>query len=639
MKFLDIKRLSHRFVDRDDDGNEIGSKMAVDDLSLEVNEGDFIAVLGHNGSGKSTFAKHLNALLLPSEGTVYVGGMDTKDASKVWDIRQNTGMVFQNPDNQIIATVVEDDIGFGPENLGIETEDIWKRVEKALEAVHMTEYRKHSPNMLSGGQKQRVAIAGVLAMKPKCIVLDEPTAMLDPTGRKEVIETITELNKKENVTIILVTHFMEEVVYADKVFVMDDGKLALSGTPKEVFSEIEKLMELGLDVPDVTNIAYKLENYGINLNRGILHIDELCETLLKVREKNKAEKIKNDMMGDNETEKKKNNMMGDNEEKNVDIIGYIESNSIDMTRNIESDNMDIPYDNNRNDSAESKKTIIEVKNITHIYGKDTNYERIALDDVSFKIYQGEIIGIIGHTGSGKSTIVQHLNGLLKPDSGQIIFNGKNIFDKDIKINEIRRRVGLVFQYPEYQLFESSVLKDVCFGPINMGMKKEEAIISAKKSLSLMGIDECMYERSPFELSGGEKRRVAIAGVLAMEPEVIILDEPTAGLDPRKKKELLELLLKMKKERNITIVIVSHSMEDMAKYAERIVVMNKGKVMYDDTPESVFDNCDELEKIGLAAPQVVYVLKKLVNCGFKFDEISLDIEKASRMIAKEVRKSK
>lgn len=282
MGIIKAEDVTFEYIVRDENDNVESVKTAVDHVSLDIEPGQFIAILGHNGSGKSTFAKHINALLMPTEGTLWVNDMDTRDEDKLWDVRQTAGMVFQNPDNQIIGTIVEEDVGFGPENLGIPTDEIWKRVAESLEAVGMTEYRHHSPNKLSGGQKQRVAIAGILAMKPKCIVLDEPTAMLDPNGRKEVISTITELNYKEHVTIILITHYMDEVIGADKVFVMDDGKVVLSGTPREVFSHVEQLKALRLDVPYPTELAYELEKTGILLPRGILTKEELVEKIKRI---------------------------------------------------------------------------------------------------------------------------------------------------------------------------------------------------------------------------------------------------------------------------------------------------------------------------------------------------------------------
>lgn len=279
MGIIDTTKLVFEYIRRDEEGNVESINRAIDEVDISVEKGNFIAILGHNGSGKSTLAKHLNAILVPTEGTVWVDGMDTTDENKIWDIRQTAGMVFQNPDNQIIANIVEEDVGFGPENIGVPTEEIWKRVEESLKAVGMYEYRKHSPNKLSGGQKQRIAIAGIMAMKPACIVLDEPTAMLDPNGRKEVIRTIRELNKKEQVTVILITHYMEEVVHADKVIVMDGGKVVMEGTPREIFSRVEELKKYRLDVPQVTLLAYELKQKGFPIPDGILTIEELTDSI------------------------------------------------------------------------------------------------------------------------------------------------------------------------------------------------------------------------------------------------------------------------------------------------------------------------------------------------------------------------
>lgn len=279
MGIIRTKNVVFEYIRRDEEGNVEGITKAVDNVSMDIKQGDFIAILGHNGSGKSTLAKHMNAILNPTEGTVWVDGMDTKDEKEVWNIRQTAGMVFQNPDNQIIGQVVEEDVGFGPENMGVPTKEIWERVEESLRAVGMYEFRKHSPNKLSGGQKQRVSIAGVLAMHPKCIVLDEPTAMLDPSGRAEVIRAIRGLNQVEGVTVILITHYMEETIHADKVFVMDQGQIAMEGTPKEIFSQVEKLKSLRLDVPQVTLLAYELQKKGISLPDGILTTEELVAAL------------------------------------------------------------------------------------------------------------------------------------------------------------------------------------------------------------------------------------------------------------------------------------------------------------------------------------------------------------------------
>ena len=279
MSIVETKNLKFEYIRRDDEGNVEGITTAIDDVSLEIKQGDFIAILGHNGSGKSTLAKHINAILYPTEGTVWVDGMNTTDESHLWDIRQEAGMVFQNPDNQIIGQVVEEDVGFGPENLGVPTKEIWQRVEESLKAVGMYEFRKYSPNKLSGGQKQRVSIAGVIAMHPKCIILDEPTAMLDPNGRKEVIRAVRALNDVEKITVILITHYMEEIIHVDRAFVMDEGKIAMEGTPREIFSQVEKLKSLRLDVPQVTLLAYELKQSGVPLPDGILTTEELVRAL------------------------------------------------------------------------------------------------------------------------------------------------------------------------------------------------------------------------------------------------------------------------------------------------------------------------------------------------------------------------
>ena len=278
-----LKKLVFEYDKRDEDGNVIGSRRAIDGVDIDIPQGSFVAVLGHNGSGKSTLAKHMNAILVPTDGTMWVDGKDTKNLEKLWEIRQSAGMVFQNPDNQIIGTVVEEDVGFGPENLGVPTKEIWKRVEDSLRAVGMLDRRKDSPNKLSGGQKQRVAIAGVIAMEPKCIVLDEPTAMLDPNGRKEVISAVEKLRREKNVTVILITHYMEEVVDADQVFVMDDGRIVMHGTPREIFSRVDELKKYRMDVPQVTMLADELIRRGVDLPKGILRREELVEALCRLR--------------------------------------------------------------------------------------------------------------------------------------------------------------------------------------------------------------------------------------------------------------------------------------------------------------------------------------------------------------------
>ncbi len=558
---------------------------ALDRVSLCVPEGQFLAVLGHNGSGKSTFAKHINALLTPNEGVMYVKNMDTSDEKNIWSIRQNAGMVFQNPDNQLIATIVEEDVAFGPENLGVQPDEIKKRVDNALFSVSMEEFRRSAPNLLSGGQKQRIAIAGILAMKPRCIVLDEPTAMLDPVGRQEVINTIIQLNKQEGITIVLITHYMEEAALADRVVVMENGRVVMDDVPRQIFSKVERMKELYLDVPQATELMYYLNKMGFSLNPYVLSIEEAVNEL-----------ISHGFKGD--------------------------FNDVDFIRN------KAEYD--------KKEAIIEVKNLTHIYGRESAFERVALNNVSFEINRGEFVGLIGHTGSGKSTLIQHLNGLAKPDSGEVIVDGENINESKNNLIELRQKVGLVFQYPEHQLFEATIYKDVAFGPKNLGLKGAELDKRVRESLAIVGMDESYYEKSPFELSGGQKRRVAIAGVLAMNPQVLVLDEPAAGLDPYAREEILNNISLMHKKLGITVILVSHSMEDISRFADRILVMNKGRVEMFDTVKKVFLQSKKLTEIGLAAPQISLIMDRLCDKGVMLPRDVYTVNEAAEILSKVLR---
>lgn len=593
MGIIKAAKLAFDYLRYGEEGEEPEINRAIDQVDLDIQEGQFIAVLGHNGSGKSTLAKHINGLLVPSEGTLWVDHMDTSSPEDIWKIRQKAGMVFQNPDNQIIGTVVEEDVGFGPENLGVPTEDIWKRVDESLEAVGMTAYRHHSPNKLSGGQKQRVAIAGVMAMRPKCIVLDEPTAMLDPNGRKEVLRAVRELNQKEKVTVILITHYMEEVVWADDVYVMDKGRIVMHGTPREIFSNVDQLKKYRLDVPQVTLLAYELKQAGLPIDDGILTIDELVQAL---------EKKELQVPKTWETSKKVPESLISDEKK-----------------------------------EKCEKKSLKLEQVSYIYNPGTAYEMHALKDVNLEIPQGQFVGIIGHTGSGKSTLIQHFNGLMKPTQGKIYFEGQDIWAEQFPLRGLRSQVGLVFQYPEHQLFETDVLTDVCFGPKNQHLTQEECEKRAKEALEHVGLDESYYAKSPFELSGGQKRRVAIAGVLAMNPKVLILDEPTAGLDPMGRDEILDQIAQLHETRGITIILVSHSMEDIARYVDRIIVMNHGEKAFDDEPKKVFAHYKELEAIGLAAPQITYIVHALKEKGMDVDTTATTIEEAKLTIMKALEK--
>lgn len=596
MSIIKARNVKYKVRIKNENNEVIEEKKILDDLNIEVEPGDFIAILGHNGSGKSTFAKHLNALLLPDEGNIYIDGEDTKSVEELWKIREKCGMVFQNPDNQIVGVTVEEDVGFGPENLGVKTEKIWDRIKDSLTKVDMYKYRKKSPNHLSGGQKQRVAIASSLAMKPKCIVLDEPTAMLDPQGRKEVMDIIKSLNENENITVILITHHMNEAIMAKRVVVIDDGKIALQGTPRDVFSNVEQIKKLKLDMPQIMELSYELYKCGKFDRYDILTIEEFVKEIEKIS----------------------------NSQNDKDMADIADKEDAEDTKDTEDTEDTEDVEDTRNKSIEP---ILSLKNVSLKYEENTSMEVKALDDISLDIYNDEFIGIIGHTGSGKSSLVQVMNGLIKANGGEVTYKGENIQDKSFDKKRLHLDVGLVFQYPESQLFEETVLKDVMFGPLNKGMSEEEAKEAAKEALEMLGIGENYYNDSPFELSGGEKRRIAIAGVLAMNPEIIILDEPTAGLDPMSRNNLLNSLKRLQTDKEKTIIIVSHNMEDMANYVERLIVMNDGRVVFDDIKKNVFKYVGQLEQIGLDVPEVTKAMNVLKERNYNVSGNALTVKEA------------
>ena len=560
MNIIEVENVSFDYISRDEDGKEISRSPVLKDISLSVPEGQFLAILGHNGCGKSTLAKHFNAILTPTAGKVTVAGIDTSDEERLFDIRQTVGMVFQNPDNQLVATIVEEDVAFAPENMGVPQPEIRRRVDEALKQVDMYEYRDHAPHQLSGGQKQRVAIAGVIAMQPKCIVMDEPTAMLDPKGRREVMNTIHALNKEKGITVVLITHYMDEAAQADRVVVMDGGKIIMDNVPKKIFSRVKELRAVGLDVPQVTELCDMLIEKGVDISPEIIHEQECAEALFMLTKGRSA---------------------------------------------VIPPKPEEPVEDNR-------PVVLTADKVTYKYSVGTPFEKTAVDSVDLEIREGEFVGIIGHTGSGKSTLIQHFNGLVKPTSGHVLVDCADIWGKGVNIRDIRFKVGLVFQYSEHQLFEETVAKDIAYGPKNMGLTEEEIkqrVVSAAESMDIVKL----LNKSPFELSGGQQRRVALAGVLAMDPEVLILDEPAAGLDPKGRDKILGQIKQYHEKYGKTILLVSHSMEDIVKYAGKVLVMNKSRLFCYDTVDRVFARTEELAKIGLDVPQVTrmsHILKSL-----------------------------
>lgn len=651
MNLIDVKNLLFKYKMYSGEKEEVIEHTAIDNISLSIKKGDFVGILGHNGSGKSTLAKQLAALLKPSGGVIYVGGMDTAKEEQILDIRKTAGLVFQNPDNQLIGNIVEEDVAFGPENMGISAEEIEMRITKALASTGMTAYREASPGALSGGQKQKIAISGVLAMEPECIIFDEPTAMIDPESRKELLEAIYDLKRLKNITVIYITHFLQEVSQADYLYIMSHGKITLEGAPETLFKMPEKLAENNLELPFEVALIDDLRKKGVDVPEEIYTKQQLLEFLKYDFQKDKSDNIvlsehKSERKTISESSKsnvksqpKENSRYGNSKEKQSDSysisvddrnekladnsLGDLnladetevskKSHELDKTevskKSHELDKKsDIKEDASKNiaepEETESTKGIT-LKNISYQYKKqDSGEEKYAIKDISLAIEPGEFVAIIGRTGSGKSTLIQHFNGLFQPKSGDYFFNGENIWEKKYDLKKLRQKVALCFQYPEYQLFEENVLKDIAFGPKNLGFDKKECEEKARHAMQLAGLSNELEKVSPFSLSGGQKRRVALAGILAMEPEYLILDEPVAGMDAPGKKILFDLLHHLNKERGITIVLVSHNMDDVAEHADRVLVMENGQIKMDGKTEEVFARKDELTEMGLGVPQAV-----------------------------------
>lgn len=575
------EQVRFQYKKRDVDGNVIATEEILKGVDLTIKKGEFIALLGRNGSGKTTFSKQLNAILRPSEGTVTVDEMGTRDAEKLYDIRQHVGMVFQNPDNQMVAANVEEEVAFGPENLGMESDTIVARVKQALEQVRMWKRRKTAPNHLSGGQKQRIAIAGILAMHPDYIVLDEPTAMLDPKGRKEVMEALQRLNQEQEMTVILITHDMEEAALAGRVILLVDGQVRFDGTPEDFFGEDALLAEMGMEAPLSYRVRKLIDSDVFEKKIGDARVEEA--TIDKREKVAEYDKTGREWEASSELVDKKKNKKAEAE------------------------------------TDEKNQALLSLQHVSYIYSPGTAYEKVALDDVNLSLGKGEIVGLAGHTGSGKSTMIQLLNGLLKPTSGTVTFEGKDIHAKGYSGNYLRSKVGMVFQYPEHQMICDTVWEDVAFGPSKQGLTGEACETRVEEALRFVDLPEKYYQASPLQLSGGQKRRVAIAGVLAMHPEYIILDEPAAGLDAAGKREIFDRIRRMSREQGIGVLLVSHSMEDLAEYADRIIVLDDGKKILDDRPAQIFAKRETLADCGLDVPETVKLADKLRANGYQIPQ--------------------
>lgn len=532
--------------DISDDTSGKAPRRALDGISVTIEKGSYTAVLGSNGSGKSTLAKIIDILEVPDSGKVVIFGKDAGDDDKFWEIREHCCCVFQNPDNQIVGTMIEEDVAFGPENLGIPNPELRERVDQALKDVGLYEFRHKETMALSGGQKQKLAIAGALAMKPDILILDEATAMLDPSSRDDFLELVERMRVEKGLTLITITHDMTEALRCDKIVIVSKGKVAAEGTPEEIFLS-EDLWKYGLKRPVKINFAFEIAKLtGSTLSKEDLKSNE---TLI------------------------------------ASLIKMLKKPGLKAPENVKVDKAE----------ADENDIIMSVKGLSYVYpGSDTK----AIDDINIDIRRGEVLGIVGESGCGKTTLISHMNAILRPQTGDVIIHTK---DGDLSCKNkkdtmtIRQNVGLVFQYPEYQLFEETVYKDIAYGLKKMNVSKEEQKELIADAASKVGLTERELDSSPFELSGGQKRRAAMAGVLVMKPGILVLDEPASGLDPKGRQEMFAII-KGLRDSGTTIILVSHNMDEAAVNCDRICLIDNGKIKAVGKPSELFvkSRADELK---------------------------------------------
>lgn len=554
--FIEIDHLSFSYPTR-----SAMPEPTLKDIGLSIREGEFMAVIGHNGSGKSTLGKMLNALLIPDSGNVIVAGMNTREREQHASIRSMIGMVFQRPQDQIVATTVAEDTAFGPANLGLSPAEIRRRVSGALKATGLADYADRPSYMLSAGETQRMALAGVLAMQPKCVIFDETTAMLDPVGREMVLEQARAL-KAQGLTVIFITHLMDEAAQADRVVVLNEGRLVMDGNPRSIFSNEAELKKIGLELPEAAELSRQLHQLIPHISSGNLFESDLFREIPQYS-------------GDGQPQRMKH-------------------------------------------PASSTPKVIEVEHLTHVYLRGGLLAHPSLNGINYSVNQGSASGLMGSTGSGKSTLLQHLNALIKPQQGRVSVFGEDLSKMDLDIRQLRSRVGLVFQQPEHQIFEQYVGDEVAFAARNFKVvgKLSEIVRDAMNSV---GLDfEKFKDRFTSSLSGGEQRKVALASVLAGQPEILLLDEPLAGLDPQSR-QMLSNHLRNLKSLGLTLVVSTHQLEETMEWLDEISVLAKGKNVLAGDPGTVFKQIDSLAEFGLTAPLAVRVANAFRQKGWPIKE--------------------
>jgi len=587
---ISLSDVAFSYRSDDGEGKETVTK-AVDGVSLKIERGSYVAVTGSNGSGKSTLAKLIDLLETPDRGRIVIWGKDSAESGNFWEIRHRCACVFQNPDNQIVGTIVEEDTAFGPENLGIPNPELRERVDTALKETGLYELREREAASLSGGQKQKLAIAGALAMRPEVLILDEATAMLDPICRDEFLELVEKMREEKHLTLITITHDMAEAARCDRIIVMNKGQVAIDGTPAEVFSS-GKLGRCGLKQPESFALCYQIAMIcGEEILPSDLESeDKLIKRIIKMMPRM--------------------------------VSAYIPDT-------------DEPKEEIKDD------IIMSIKGLSYSYDGTTN----AISDINLDVRKGEVLGIAGASGCGKTTLISHLNAIIRPQKGDIEIKTK---DKVLRCSNkkdmalIRKTVGLVFQYPEYQLFEETVYKDIAYGLTRLKVPEKEHRDLVLEAAKKVGLPEDVLEKSPFELSGGQKRRVAMAGVLVMHPDILVLDEPASGLDPRGRDEMFKMIRDLKKS-GTTIILVSHNMDEAARNCDRVCAIKDGRVVKTASPDEFFTNEEDISAAGLDIPVLTRFAGKLERAiaaeqpGIDFGKPEFDSYKQAAAIVRAVRK--
>ncbi len=597
------------FSYRRQSGNEVPTLRG---LSLEIAESESVAVIGPNGSGKSTLARCLNGLIVPQSGRVLVDGLDTAEPGNKWQVHQRAGMIFQNPDNQLVSTTVEREVAFGLENLGLPSREIQRRVAWALDRFHLAKYRQNPPHRLSGGEKQRLAIASVAAMRPRYLICDEPTSSLDPGDRRDILDLLMAIVHEYRLSVVFITQSPEEAARMDRIALLADGDVAAAGTPEEVYQDAERLAAHGLEAPLAKRLADALRARGVEVPDGTVHPESLVQW---ISERKPAPP----------TDRERGRYT-----QPAAAHSPARTAASAATSSRTAGSAATP-DGLPSDRPVAPRPIIEFDRVCHTYSPGTSLEIPALRDVTTRVFPGECVALTGPNGSGKSTMIQHLNRLLKADSGTVRVAGGDVSSSETDLRKLRQKVGLVFQFPEAQLFEETVFDDVAFGPRQMGAAASEIPGMVNRALQRVGLDPARFShRHPLSLSGGEKRRTAIAGILVMEPAVLALDEPTSGLDPQSAGQV-ETIFKGYRDTGATLFLITHDMDLISRLTDRILVMENGAIVADTTPGRLFAAEDGGDAWSPGRPGLCNLLAAVSEAGISVDTACFSLEEAADMI--------